>query len=473
MAGDEQSWARAHPEPQVSMDGERLVLWNYPVARAELAPDHQAAIRRFASVGMLAPGLTAVEFSVRGHASVTGEESANASLSQRRAEGVAGFLRALGFRNVQASWAGSAESLDPAPVGQSYARNRRVDVSRFVPQPPDPVPPPLTLGAAQPAPAGANAAAAGTDASGAFEGTFTAELPTLATAAVLVGVKVEGTLKGKVSAGRGTVGASAVLKDGKWNAKFEEKLKGDFKATLGVEPPGNGKPATIKLGVQAEKWLLQPEVGVQASTKFVYFTFTLAKAKLPDVKFDDLTVSLEFTGKLKLEVGPSPALASRLAPFVAPATGVVGTGAAAAAVVAGVLVVAAVIVGGTIYASEEAAQAGLQYAQTLAHRDGAASRAALETLGNDALGLFKSRELEWRKPNADAGTAFSAGAAAVEKLLRAIGPDQRKAKAAAWSVAYAKDAGADAFTVVRERIFLKLGGYDKQGHDLTTDLNQL
>ncbi|WP_405724446.1 OmpA family protein [Streptomyces sp. NBC_00028] len=473
MVSDEQAWARAHPESQVDGGGDRLVLWNYPVARADLAAVHEAAVRRFAAVGMLAPGLASIEFSVRGHASVTGAEAANAQLSQRRAEGVGAYLRALGFSAVEVSSAGSAEPADPAPTGQSFARNRRVELTKFVSRPPDPVAPPLTLGGQQPSPSPFGGAPPGNGASAAFEGAFSADLGTLTTATVVVGVKIEGTLKGKVSSGHGAVGSTAVLKDGKWSVKLEEKLKGDLKAKLGVDPASGGKPARIKLGVQAEKWLLEPEVGVQSDPKFVYFTFTLLKAKLPDVKYDDLTVTLEFTGKLKLEVGPSPALAARLAPLVAPAVEVVATGAAATAAVAGVLVVAAVVIGGTIYASDEAARAGLLYAQVLARRDGAASRAALEALGTGSLAAFKERQLEWRKQNADSGAAFAAGTAVVESLLRALGPDERKARAAAWAATYAKSAGADSFIVVRERIFPRLGGYDQQEHDLIAEVGRL
>jgi hypothetical protein len=109
-----------------------------------------------------------------------------------------------------------------------------------------------------------------------------------------------------------------------------------------------------------------------------------------------------------------------------------------------------------------ARRAGLQYAETLARRDGTASRAALEALGGDALTAFKQRQLEWRKQDAATAAGFSAGVAAVETLLRGLGPDHRKTKAIAWADAYAKNAGAADFTVVRERMFPRLGGYDKQ-----------
>lgn len=134
MAEDERAWVRQHPEPQVTRSEDRLVLWNYPVGKADLLPPHEAALRQFTFLDSLGPEASTAEFSVRGHASRTGEGLFdNLALSRQRAEGVGKILRRIGFRFVNVSAAGTAEPADAADAGQSFARNRRVEVTKFIP----------------------------------------------------------------------------------------------------------------------------------------------------------------------------------------------------------------------------------------------------------------------------------------------------------------------------------------------------
>lgn len=476
MAADERRWAKEHPEPQVAVTADRLTLWNYPVGRAELSPEHQAAIRRFASVGMLSPRLSALEFSVRGHASISGEGGNNMRLSQMRAEAVGSYLRSLGFQSVEVSAAGSKEPADPAPTGQSYARNRRVELVLFVPPLGDPKakPVPLDLGGQ---PQLISSATGGSPTTPnvfvSFESALSLDLGTLYTALVEINAHLEGKMTGKVTGKQGAVGFNAVSKNNALSAEFEATLREDLKAKLGIEPASHGNPATVKLGFESEKWALTPEVGLQLQPRFIYFNAKLVKARMPDIVFGDVTVSLEFEGTLELEVGPSRSLVARLAPYALPALEAAGTAAAVTGAVGGALGVAAVIIGGTIYAAEDARREGLRFARTLAGRDGAACRVALEVLGGDALGMFKQRRLEFMKLGQGLQSAFDAGVATVESLLRKSGGDGREARRTAWAAAYAKGAGPADFTLVRERVFLRLGGYDKDERDLAGDVAQV
>ena len=84
---------------------------------------------------------------------MTGETRNNMQLSQDRAEIVGSYLRSLGFRSVNVSWAGSDEPADTAQSAEAYARNRRVDLTRSVPSLEQPIDSPAVQGARTPYPA--------------------------------------------------------------------------------------------------------------------------------------------------------------------------------------------------------------------------------------------------------------------------------------------------------------------------------
>lgn len=84
----EQDWARQHPVPESTEEGMLLSLWNYPVAKSDLAPKHRAALDWFLSVELLGSGSTGrskTEIYLTGHASDTGDDAANEMLSRQRA----------------------------------------------------------------------------------------------------------------------------------------------------------------------------------------------------------------------------------------------------------------------------------------------------------------------------------------------------------------------------------------------------
>ncbi len=146
MATVEQAWWTANREPQVTQTADRLVLWNYPVGRTELAGTHAAAVRSFLHVFFLAPELTGNAVAVCGHASATGEAAANVALATGRANNVAKLLTDLGFKGFEVTAAGSSQPADTAPTGQAMARNRRVELTKSAVTDitPGPVPAPVS-----------------------------------------------------------------------------------------------------------------------------------------------------------------------------------------------------------------------------------------------------------------------------------------------------------------------------------------
>ncbi len=147
IAREEREWAEHNP-PQSDPDRGVLVLWNFPVGKADLAPEQVKAIEAFVKDALIQETRDhpQSDWVVLGHASVTGTEESNQDLAQRRADNVAAVLRGLGLQTVRPSSAGSS---NPDPEGtdpQLLARNRRVTVYRksdgYSP-PPEPTAPKL------------------------------------------------------------------------------------------------------------------------------------------------------------------------------------------------------------------------------------------------------------------------------------------------------------------------------------------
>jgi outer membrane protein OmpA-like peptidoglycan-associated protein len=137
----ELDWARLHPVPETAEADMVLSLWNYPVGESELALEHRSAIDQFLKQAIQAATLggsavpSKVEIYITGHASKSGDNAANETVSRRRAENVASYLEYRGIlrQQMRVDWAGSKEPADPGSSGFSAARNRRVDVYQFVP----------------------------------------------------------------------------------------------------------------------------------------------------------------------------------------------------------------------------------------------------------------------------------------------------------------------------------------------------
>jgi hypothetical protein len=141
VADPEVDWFTRNPEPQSSQSGDVLTLWNFPVAGTRLAPAHEAAVRLFAGEGFIANSSDhdSMEFAVVGHASASGAEGSNKQLAQKRADNVKAVLTQMGFRSVTAEGVGSSMPTDPGKSGLALAHNRRVEVTRFMRDRPEPV----------------------------------------------------------------------------------------------------------------------------------------------------------------------------------------------------------------------------------------------------------------------------------------------------------------------------------------------
>jgi hypothetical protein len=456
MAKDvERDWARANPRPQATSTDDVLTLWNFPIASSTLGPEHKAAIQRFSAIDLgLSPALCRTQFHAIGHASASGSEQGNLALSAQRAEQVAAFLKTLGAQEVTLTWVGSDTPLDTTGTGLGHARNRRVEIGRFRPDPPSRIVP------LQPVP-GRPTGAVGSGGVGA-----TVKLP-FSTPKIPIrihGLAVDLSLIGEIelsaTTGDGQLAIEAAIEGKKLVPEAKGLIVDGVKGVVGVNPAEGGSPASLKIGAQLECLAGEPEIGVQTGQKFVYIEFQLASTPLTEFSFRGARIATRFAGKLRLDVGPSEAAALRLA--------VTQTGA-----VAGVIAAAAVINGGTALLAQSARAEGLRAMEVLAERDGVAAGVAYEVLGTDAQPLMKSQELQWVKLEGGTHAAFRTGMSRVNTLLASLGPDGRVLRRQRWSSAYAAGNHALDFPIVQRRVFDALGGCDWKGRSDATRLEDL
>jgi OmpA family len=451
VATDEQAWWAAHPDPQVTQNSDRLVLWNYPIARTELADSHKASIQSFLSMFILAPELNGSRISVCGHASPTGEASANVAIASGRAQNVATFLTGLGYKGFEVTSAGSAQPADTAPSGQAMARNRRVEMTKSgtgditpVRVPVEAVPEQATAPAPAAKPSGVGLT---------FE--YEAEFPidTVSTPAVEGSLTAVVKGKGKVVRGGDASFAEGLsVKGSAATAKFEKRLADHLKGKITLDPGGSGRGPSVKLGMATDAFGPPAEFGFQPSNKFFFFKLTLGTLDLPKLDLDNAVVALQFSLELKMELGVSKQALVRLG---------VSAG-SAGAVAAGVIAVAAVIIGGTIYATEEAKTRMLAVVADVAERDGAASQVAYECLGatERVAVAVRDHRLELTKAGGLSSQAnFESGRKIVSALLQPLKDDARAATVSRWQAAFAKDSNELDFDNVRRRVLEKLAPY--------------
>ena len=452
MAIDERTWWQEHPEPQVTQTAERLVLWNYPVAKTELADVHAAAIRTFLGPLFLAPELTGRRLSICGHASGSGEAGSNVQLARDRADHVAAFLRSLRFQGFEVGSSGSSQPADSAPTAQALARNRRVELTKTIRD--EITPEPTRVPIDERIPTAAKPEPDKTGAALFFE--YEAEIPlgTLTTPTTEAEFTAVVKGKGKVVRGDGAVAAGISGKNGGIAAKFEKKLAEHLKGKVGIDPGQAGKPPTAKVSIAGEAWGFPVEEGFQTKLKFVYMKVTLGTLKLPELDLDSAVVSLEFSLDVKVEIGPSKALLARLGV----SAGAVG------AVSVGVIGVTAVIIGGIIYASEASKQRFLLMVVDAANRDGAASRVAYECLGATSRVAAAFNEHRLALSNAGGQTSregFEEGSRLVAAYLGSL-KGERDARMKELKEKYAKDRNELDFELVRAAVFSQLGPYESQ-----------
>lgn len=461
MAADtERDWARAHPQPRSQAEGERLTLWNYPVAGAALAPAHAQALDAFSAIELgLAPAACRTEFHVIGHASPSGAEAQNLALSQQRAEGVAAHLRRRGARQVTLTWMGAEAPLDTSGSGLAQARNRRVEVGKFDPAPPSKEVPLRAGPPRSDAVPGRPAQAADGGEGLTVKRPFETRRLRVRIRDLALDLRLIGEIELSAQTGEGARVLKGAVEGGKLAPEAEALITDGVCGIVGVQSGEGGQPATLKAGAQLERIAGKPEIGVQAGTQFAYVEFELSEVPLLAFELRGARITARFSGKLRLDIGPSEAAAARLAKWLAPA-------APAAGAVAGAVAAAVVINGGTALLAQNARAEGLRLMEQLAERDGVATRVAHEVLGTDATPLAREQELQWCKLEGGTRAAFQAGVQQVEQLLRSLGPNGREARRKRWDAAYAAGLNAQDFPKVQRQVLDALGGSDPKAQGL-------
>jgi hypothetical protein len=430
---EEQEWAQRYPVPNADeLQDLRLTLWNYPVAKTDLAPEPGGGGRKFLTGDFLELQLsrrTETQLLVYGHASDSGEASANDQYSHDRAQKVARFLISEGFpaSQIRVEGHGSSEPEDSGASGYAAARNRRVEVRRFVPSKPE-KPQPSILPEPPEQERDFRIPKSAQPSSVTIDIPLDIPLPPIKTPGIIIGGKIGGVLKLKVDDKGGGWGGGAAISNGKLTAKFESKITDDLKAKINFEPKSGGKEAVLKVGGEVKIGQLDTTVGMQTKLpNFVYCEFSFEAFRLPDIELGDVHVTMTLKPTLKIDAGPGPALLAR----VGVSAGTAG------AIAAGTVLFSALIIVACAKTVEYAKDEGVRTARLLARREGVAARIAWEVAAAANAGAgdveFRDRRAEWARSLDGMGPAFDAGAELVNALLRKGPRDQMVAD---WTAKY-------------------------------------
>lgn len=450
----ERNWWKDNPEPNVSRTDDRLVLWNYPIGKADLADVHAQALRYFLQelAFGVETGRSRSVVTIIGHASRTGEASMNDEIARDRAEVVGAYLRGLGFKNenLEISSGGSSHPWFPSLTPGALARNRRVEVSRLnppaQPAPREPIdtskrtgiPPSTSL---SPTAGGAYAFKASVDWK-----FYEAEHGFVSVKASFVG-----ELRGEVSGGDVTV--IGIEFEGKnLSPELQAKISENLEAKVGIERGEKGKPDTLKATIEGEVWGFPIEFGLQTDPHFGLLEVSLPPVTIAEFEYRGVKIKGEFEGKVRLELGPSKALLARLG-TTSEALVVAGVEVGAAA--SGVLIVTAVIIGGTIYAAENGKREMAEFVVEMAVRDGAASCVAYEALGatKDARVIYEQHRVDlYNLGGAPSRDGFDAGEKLVTEYLNR---NKRDATTKAWTETYGKGLNAQDFDKLRGQLLFE------------------
>jgi hypothetical protein len=445
----EQDWARQHPVPESTEEDMLLSLWNYPVAKSDLAPEHRAALDRFLGAALLGGGArpSKTEIYLTGHASDTGDDAVNEALSRQRTEKVARYLHDRGVRSEQMriDWAGANDPVDRGNSGLAAARNRRVDVLRFTPSEPEPRPPVDVIEPPPPPPGRTPTFKLPPPrmSTATIEDTITVDYPRRATPWYVISGKIDVILKLKATAD--VDGFAAGIKTsptGKFGIKADGEIARHIKSKFSVDVDPDKRSANVKLGAELTDKPFKPEIGIQAKPDFFYLTLLLAEMPIDDFEAGGVHFSGTMSMKGTLNFAPGPA----------------------ALMVASPIIVALLILGLTVYGIDAAKAEQTRYARLLAAREGIAARIAWELVGMSGEAAYKARQLEWHQAKGDTETEFLAGANEINRLL-SQSPEHRTAWNTAWKKKYAADNAAD-FPTLFGRVFDNVGGHESTG-DLT------
>lgn len=424
-----------------------LTLWNYPVAKTDIAPQHRAALLKFLAGEFLQLKLsrrTETILYVTGHASDSGEASANETLSRDRAQKVVRFLVSEGFPSGQINpdSKGSSEPADTGTYGYAAARNRRVEVLRFVPPTPEQSPP---IGTDPPPPTpepepGFKIPKGALPSALTVELPLDIELPPLRYPEVTLGGKIGGVQKLKVVDKGGGWGGGLAIKDGKLTAKFEEKITEDLKAKISFEPKTGEKSAVLKVGGETKIGKMDTNIGLQTKLPtFVYCEFSFEPFPLPDIELGDVHITMTLKPTFKIEIGPGPALLG-------------------AAAVTGTVLFSALLIAATAKVVNDAKEDSIAYTKLLALRAGVAARVAWEVCAGANPGTgeveYGNERLKWTSTLDRMGPSFAAGAEKVNALLR---KGKRDELSAAWTTKYGTS--STQFEDVQKKVFEAVGAY--------------
>ena len=444
----EQDWAHDHPVPESTVQDMLLSLWNYPVAKSDLAPEHRAALDQFLGVALLGGSArpSKTEVYLTGHASDTGDDGANMTLSKQRAENVARYLLARGVpqQQMRIDWVGASDPVDRGTSGLAAARNRRVDVLKFTPSEPELRPPVDIVDQPQPQPPPGHVPAfklpSPQISTAIIEDTVTVEFPQQRTPWYIVSGKIDVILKlTSTDHGDGIAAGIKTSPTGKFGIKADGEIAEHIKSKFSVDVDSDKRKLSLKLGAELSDKPFKPEFGIQAKPDFFYVTVTLGEVPISDFEAGGVRFSgtMAFKGTVNFAPGP------------------------AALAVASPVIVALLILGLTVYGIDAAETEQTRYAGLLAAREGIAARVAWELAGTGAQPAYEARRLEWRKANTAMEAQFIAGANEINRIL-GESPEARGAWDTEWKKKYAADNTAD-FQTLFSRVFDNVGGTETDG----------
>jgi hypothetical protein len=411
---------------------------------------------------------------IDGHASATGPEAANLALSAARARAAAEYLERAATpvprSRIRLLFHGSAQPWAPSVGTGEVARNRRVQVRIREAEPVmqrTPLEPPAyeeesgpTLRAADVVPGAV----------------LKVKIPLFSltavpTSTVILYPALEFNGKAEIVTSLPAQGVVTWEKGKGWSGALKLKLADG----LDVEATGTSVTASLK-GVA-----LTPEVKVDLGElikpPFKVVTIAFSVPMLKTEPFDlgsfipelaGMKVKLEGTVKLKVAVGPGPAVLEAMAP--AAAADLAASGIVAGAVVGGVL-----YTGLSMYLIDRAHKAGEQWAATVNRRSGYAWRIAAEAadLGRPAVDTpvwnrAKGRLRRFRTAGDQAYADGYVGWTLAESALRTTESGLRHELLQAM-----RDANNGNLDAIQRAVFLQIGGISHDETPPPTDLRFL
>jgi len=379
--GDVRDWGVAHHEGVVDAEGPwDWVMWNFDVGHAAVKAEHRRGLDAVAREWKGVEKDLSAFVKVDGHASRSGGAAVNETISAERAEAVASFLQTRGVprSRMRIDHHGFAQPWFPEDPAGEVAHNRRVEVRIFrgvTPEPRLPLEPPRLLPPTVEPPK-QYALADLVPGLSVEAKTPMLRLGTIPTPWVIGYPGLQFTGKAELLT---RVPADAVVSwnEGKWSEAIRLKLADDVKVNIGAKVTATfgGLPLEPEIELDIKKLLSEPSTLLRpVSVNFKLLTIPIADFDLGPYVPELAGVRMKLTGELKLKVaiGPSPALLAEVGPEALAAIGTTGLIIGGALVgTAAEIILFAVIVG-------HAHERGIQWAINVNRRSGYAWRIAAE-----------------------------------------------------------------------------------------------